>query len=141
MGKSRKRGAETSVVSMVMTKEDVRRRFELLRRWDFVCIVCGHGFDDISSVTLEHLVPRSRGGVGLQDNKAPTHHSCNAIRGNLSLVEAARIVGRRRRVMGHRDFQRWLQSPVPNRIVPPEVWRPTRVPTSLEPPEHLPGVP
>ena len=124
---------------MVMRKYDVGRRQRLLRAWDYTCIVCGHGFDDIASVTIEHLVPRSMGG-GAGDNLAPSHHNCNKLRSSMSLCKAARLLARKRKRMGDALFFLWINVKVPHRVIPHGVWVPVRPLACLEPPEFLPGV-
>jgi hypothetical protein len=126
---------------MTMKSDDVSRRLKLLKKWDYLCIICGEEFDDISSISVEHLVPKSMGGVGIPDNKAPTHYACNSLRGTLSLLEVAKRVGRKRRVMGRAQFNEWVQQPIPNRVVTDETWAPSTRPgpSCLEPPETLPG--
>ena len=133
---------------MVMRQSDVTCRLRLLENWDFLCVVCGHGFRDISSVTFEHIVPKSLGGRKSKKRRAnnpdfaPSHFNCNQLRGNLSLLEAARLVKRRRIVMGERDFLMWINKAVPHRIIAPEfmatpVCRPLMC---FQLPEHLPGM-
>lgn len=102
-----------------MKETDVERRIKLLERWEYTCIVCGLGFRDISSVTVEHLVPRALGGSRRSlDNQAPTHYRCNQLRKTLSLCKAARRVRRKRKMMGARAFEDWVNAPVPGRKIP-----------------------
>lgn len=46
-----------------------------------VCHLCGMPGAD----TLDHLIPRSRGGTDELENLAPAHKSCNSSRGAMSL--------------------------------------------------------
>lgn len=48
-----------------------------------VCHLCGMPGAD----TLDHIVPRSRGGLDDLDNLAPAHKSCNSSRGAMSLKD------------------------------------------------------
>lgn len=129
---------------MVMKTSDVKKRMRLLREWEFICVICGHRFEDISSVTFEHLVPRAMGGKNHFENMAPSHHSCNELRGAKCLRKAARLVARKYRSMSNRDdeagFYKWLNKKVPHRIIPSDVWVALTVPVCLEPPETLPGL-
>jgi hypothetical protein len=67
------------------------RRLELLCERDgWFCHLCGapvsmdaQGYDFL---TLDHIVPRSRGGRNSIDNLAPAHYRCNNQRGNAPLT-------------------------------------------------------
>lgn len=48
-----------------------------------VCHLCGRPGAD----TLDHLVPRSKGGTDELDNLAPAHKSCNSRRGAMALEQ------------------------------------------------------
>ena len=135
---------------MVMKQDDVTIRLKLLANWDYLCVVCGHGFRDISSVTFEHLVPKALSGKKSPNkrrrpnshNSAPSHYNCNHLRGHSSLIEAARQVKRKKIVMGEKDFFEWINKAVPNRIISPELMAaPVQHQLrSFELPEWLPGM-
>jgi hypothetical protein len=106
---------------MVMKKGDVDKRLRLMRRWDHACVVCGRRFASISCVTFEHLVPRSMGGTGRVDNIGPSHYSCNALRGTMSLIAAASLLERSLCTLqlagGAAAVATFLAVPVPGRRV------------------------
>jgi 5-methylcytosine-specific restriction endonuclease McrA len=85
----------------------------LLRNWDGLCILCGEPFDNMESITREHLVLHSKGGRG-SSNLAPSHFACNQVRGDLPLVEAMILVRAKKQRLG-KDFKRWCNKSVPNR--------------------------
>ena len=85
----------------------------LLNRWDHLCILCGEPFQDMESITREHLLPRSIGGKG-SANLAPSHFACNQARGILSLLEAMVLLRAKKKQLGE-TFTRWCNKPVPNR--------------------------
>jgi 5-methylcytosine-specific restriction endonuclease McrA len=87
---------------------------EILRNWDGRCILCGEKFENMESITMEHLVPKSKGGCG-RDNYAPSHFNCNQLRGDLSLIETITLINRRKEKMGLRAFLEWCNKSVPNR--------------------------
>jgi hypothetical protein len=98
----------------------------LLEKWDFQCLLCGHTFKDISSVTFEHITPKSLGGKKSKkrrdsDHFAPTHYNCNQFRQNFSLCRAMRLIDRQRKRMGEEQFYKWINKSVPNRIISPEL--------------------
>lgn len=132
---------------MVMKYHDAKKRLKLLWQWDFQCALCGHGFRDISSVTVEHLAPRSLGGARrFHENQAPSHHNCNQFRGNDSLIVTMKKIARKRRVLGPAQFEDWINAKVPNRDIPPFlmaicVKKPRRTLQCLELPTWLPGMP
>lgn len=128
---------------MVMKDEDVAYRWRLLVRWDFLCVVCGRGFTNIACVTKEHVIPRSIHSskhMKVEENIAPSHHQCNKMRGVGSIIETAKLMEQKSKTMRHREFIRWLNVPVPHRIVPESAKRPLRQPQCLELPEWLPGM-
>ena len=114
---------------MVMKRSDVTMRNRLLAMWDYQCVLCGHGFQDISSVTFEHLVPRSLGGKKASkakkkrcgDNFGPTHFNCNQFRQNFSLCRTMRLLDRQRKRLGEDGFNRWINKAVPHRVISPEL--------------------
>lgn len=106
-----------------MKDHDARFKLNLAAEHDFACIVCGYYLAHAACITVEHVVPRSKGGSG-RANKAPSHFNCNKLKGVLSLAEAKLLVREKLVSLGP-DWRRWLNKPVPNRIVPAEaLWDP-----------------
>jgi 5-methylcytosine-specific restriction endonuclease McrA len=54
----------------------------LLRQTD-VCAICGKKFVDMKEVTIDHIVPLSKGGPDIHQNMQLAHRSCNQEKGNL----------------------------------------------------------
>jgi 5-methylcytosine-specific restriction enzyme A len=54
-----------------------RKRQRILERDRFVCALCGHPGAD----SVDHVVPRSRGGSNDDSNLRAAHAHCNASRG------------------------------------------------------------
>jgi 5-methylcytosine-specific restriction endonuclease McrA len=48
-----------------------------------ICHLCRRPGAD----TADHLIPRSKGGDDSLDNRAPAHHACNSLRGDLDLAD------------------------------------------------------
>lgn len=63
------------------------RRRRVLARDGHRCIYCGGNAD-----TIEHLMPRSKGGTDALANLAAACRSCNRLRGNQSLVRFLRKI-------------------------------------------------
>ena len=119
-------------MKMVMKQHDVKKRMRLLRAWDWQCVLCGLHFENLHSVTIEHLIPRSHGGSRRgKENTAPSHYNCNNHRGNLSLVDAVHVLARKREAMGTKAFAEWVNRKVPNRIIPPELLKTCTLPPSM----------
>lgn len=118
----------------------------MLERWDFTCIVCGHGFANLACVSKEHVIPKSKAfhalaiGIYNGENKAPSHYNCNKLRGTRSFIVAAREIEELERQLSPSHFFEWLNKRIPNRTVPMEALASLRVPQHLELPEHLPGM-
>jgi 5-methylcytosine-specific restriction endonuclease McrA len=56
-----------------------------------VCVYCKCELDDYSR-TVDHLYPRSRGGVLSNTNKVPCCGACNKLKGDMSIVEFSRAL-------------------------------------------------
>lgn len=119
---------------MVMKQRDVDRRLRLLRNWDWLCVLCGHPFDSLESVSVEHLMPKSK-VKNQHHNHAPSHYNCNRFRGDVSLLDACYIIARKRRVIGPRAFHAWINVKVPHRVIPDQFMRIRTLPPELT----LPG--
>lgn len=46
------------------------------------CELCGKTIDNERDLTLDHIVPRSRGGSDWLHNMQPAHKHCNELKGN-----------------------------------------------------------
>lgn len=102
----------------VMHEWEVERYLRLLSRWDYQCVICGHEFQHIACVTIEHIIPKCKGGaVSGSDNRAPAHYACNNLKGDRSLFWAVKAIEERRLKLGAMFFD-WLNKRVPGRDVP-----------------------
>lgn len=69
-----------------------RERLSLYERDSWECHLCGGAVDatvhynDVMAATLDHLVPRSRGGSDDPSNLLTAHRACNSSRGNRDLM-------------------------------------------------------
>jgi 5-methylcytosine-specific restriction endonuclease McrA len=71
-------------------------RKNILLRDRNTCQFCGHVFSS-SDLTLDHVVPRSRGGSTSWDNLVACCHRCNNIKGDRTPEEAGLRLLRRPR--------------------------------------------
>lgn len=92
----------------------VTERLNVLIKFDAQCVVCGNDFANLACVTYEHLKPRSLGGGLRGGNIGPSHANCNSLRGNESLIAAAKKVDKLRRRMGKAKFSQWLAKRPPS---------------------------
>jgi 5-methylcytosine-specific restriction endonuclease McrA len=84
---ARKRARDLGVDSTL-----TRQEWEfVVRSHEFICHICG---DKVSlelcrpeTLSLDHLVPMSRGGANAKTNVAPAHRRCNQNRTNMTLGE------------------------------------------------------
>ena len=69
------------------------------------CYVCGESIEEFSLATLEHIIPRSKGGTNQQANLALSHKICNEIKSNYTKEE----IWRReiREIQKRKDFLIW----------------------------------
>jgi 5-methylcytosine-specific restriction endonuclease McrA len=72
----------------VITTEDWR---DVVQNKNFICHICGRVISlEIGSpdrLSLDHIIPLSRGGKNTKDNIAPAHRRCNQGRTNMTLEE------------------------------------------------------
>jgi len=61
-------------------------RDDILVRDNFQCLYCGR-----SACTIDHVIPRSKGGGKTWDNLASSCHSCNSKKGDLLLSQCKHI--------------------------------------------------
>jgi hypothetical protein len=62
-----------------------------LKRRDHICLYCGRGVDDLNSheyMTMDHVIPRSRGGQNVWENVAFSCVTCNNKKGGKTPEEA-----------------------------------------------------
>jgi 5-methylcytosine-specific restriction enzyme A len=75
-------------VESTLTREEWAN---VVQQADFICHVCG---DKVTlerclpeTLSLDHLIPMSRGGGNVKENVAPSHRRCNQNRTNMTLEE------------------------------------------------------
>lgn len=65
------------------------QRIKLNQKQGGLCAYCDLPFTEMDPATLDHIVPKSRGGSNKIRNKALVHSSCNQMKGDLiSYTEA-----------------------------------------------------
>lgn len=62
-----------------------QKRFKLHARQHGLCPLCGEGLH-LADATLDHILPKSRGGGGTIKNLQATHAACNNLKGNKIIV-------------------------------------------------------
>jgi hypothetical protein len=63
------------------------RRLLVQQRDGNTCIWCGRAFDRLVTPTVEHVVPRTRGGPSWLENEVAACRRCNGGRGHRGAVE------------------------------------------------------
>ena len=59
----------------------------LFRRDDYTCMYCGHHADDGAELTIDHVVPVSKGGNNSWTNWVTCCKKCNSAKGDMTLEE------------------------------------------------------
>jgi 5-methylcytosine-specific restriction endonuclease McrA len=64
---------------------------DVVERANFICHICG---DEVcfeigspNRLSLDHVIPLSRGGTNVKENVAPAHNRCNKARSNMTMSE------------------------------------------------------
>lgn len=72
----------------IMAKGELINHTEVFDAHGWVCHLCGDLIDrfakrdDWMKVTLDHIIPLSKGGTHTRDNVAPAHRRCNEAKGD-----------------------------------------------------------
>ena len=72
----------------IMARGEVINHTEVFDAYGWICHLCGGEIDphagknDWMRVTLDHIIPISKGGTHTRDNVAPAHAKCNFNKGN-----------------------------------------------------------
>lgn len=101
-----------------MSVDSITEKFKLSAQWNHTCIVCGEPFTNLACITIEHTQPLVRDGADNTTNTAPSHHRCNTIKSDDSLILASTIMKLIKEVMPQKKFVKWINAPVPNRQTP-----------------------
>lgn len=116
-----------------MTQDDFHRLLKLIVKWDNLCIICGTPFGNIACVTVEHIIPKSKGGKGRRDrisneNLAPAHYQCNHFKEDNGFLETVKLIEQMRVSFGEKKFKQWVSKKVPGRQPIPEALLPLTTP-------------
>lgn len=73
-----------------------RRNLSLPRRWQKshlikkygnICSVCEEPFLNKKEITIDHVIPESKGGLDVIENMKLAHDRCNQLKGNMTPEE------------------------------------------------------
>jgi 5-methylcytosine-specific restriction endonuclease McrA len=56
----------------------------LIKKYSGLCGVCNKPFLNMHHVTIDHVVPQSKGGLDVIENKQPAHYRCNQMKSNMT---------------------------------------------------------
>lgn len=59
----------------------------LINRDGNICWICKKPFESMKDATLDHIFPRSKGGLDTIDNLKLAHLKCNNARGSMTMDE------------------------------------------------------
>lgn len=62
-------------------------KLNMWRRDNFTCVYCNSKASHSVELTLDHVIPKSKGGTNNQDNLVTSCRSCNQLKGSRSLLE------------------------------------------------------
>ena len=63
------------------------QRNALITKYGAVCYICGMPFNSMKEITLDHLVPVSKGGIDELSNYGLAHLHCNQLKDNMTVEE------------------------------------------------------
>lgn len=80
-----------NVIHLLEPHKHAKRRFRywIFRRWGWTCAYCGEQLHHSGpqKATLDHVIPRYRGGKTTQWNLVPACHCCNHSKSNRDVWE------------------------------------------------------
>lgn len=59
----------------------------LINKYGAICYICTLPFTTKKEITIDHVIPISKGGFDLLENYALAHSECNQEKNNMSLEE------------------------------------------------------
>ena len=68
------------------------KRLACYLRDGLACCYCGHSVESGAALTLDHVIPHSKGGSNHQSNLVTACQRCNSSRGNRSINKFAAVV-------------------------------------------------
>ena len=63
-------------------KKDKKNRSVILEKTGGLCWLCGKPINEWNEFSIDHKIPRSKGGCDLLFNKFPAHKYCNGLKGD-----------------------------------------------------------
>ena len=77
------------LVDVIYKRRVILTKRNLFLRDDYTCAYCGKRFyNDLNSISVDHIIPKSLGGKNEWDNCVTACKACNHKKGNKSLKEA-----------------------------------------------------
>jgi len=73
-----------------MALRESRKWLEVKRAYDYRCIYCGEIQENAFYLTVDHLIPKSKGGKSELWNIVPACHQCNAKKRAISFADFVR---------------------------------------------------
>lgn len=108
-----------------MSEYDATGLIWLAEQWSCLCYLCGTPFNNVASITREHLVAKHHDGSNNLDNIAPAHFNCNSLKSCNSILATVKLI-EAFKVSKHFHFKDWVNKKVPNRIVPDYAFLPVK---------------
>lgn len=73
---------------MNVSKKDFKKVCEMQIKMEVAyCYLCGKPILNVRDYNIDHVVPRSRGGIDAPSNWRPVHRKCNEEKGSLTFEE------------------------------------------------------
>lgn len=82
------------------SNSNLHNKLRLLWTNGKICGICGRKIKRFDEMTIDHIIPLSRGGNNKIDNCQLAHSACNAMKGNLIIKED--------RELNRPLFEKWL---------------------------------
>lgn len=71
-------------------KLSLRKRWtrnHLINKYGAICYACGEPFKRMRDITIDHIVPQSKGGKDTIENMQFAHLHCNQLKSNMTLED------------------------------------------------------
>lgn len=81
-------------------------RAKIAKRDEWICQLCFDKIETLFDLTIDHVIPKSKGGTDAQINCKATHRECNGLKGDSELILSPEYYKRERKKIKEKRTER-----------------------------------